>query len=38
MKGTYPIEDEVAYHHQVNGCLAAEDGEHVRGHALPEMN
>ena len=34
----YPVEDEVADNHQVNCCLAAQDGEHVAGHTLPKVN
>ena len=34
----YPVEDEVADNHQVNRCLAAQDGEHVAGHTLPKVN
>ena len=34
----YPVEDEVADNHQVNRCLAGQDGEHVAGHTLPKVD
>lgn len=35
---THSVEDEVAHYHEVNSGLAAEDGEHVGWHALPEVD
>jgi len=35
---TYAVEDKVTDHHKVHGGLAAEDGEHVGRHALPEVD
>lgn len=38
IKGTYPIENKVTHHYQVNGCLATENGQHVGRHSLPKVN
>ena len=35
---TYSVEDEVTDNHQINSCLAAQDGEHVAGHTLPKVD
>ena len=35
---TYSVEDEIADNHQINSCLAAQDGEHVAGHTLPKVD